>query len=41
MLEPGGPIPELETRPPSGPVKPVVELGMRVVVPLPRQIVAR
>ncbi|TQM32430.1 ubiquinone/menaquinone biosynthesis methyltransferase [Nocardia bhagyanarayanae] len=41
VLKPGGRIVVLETCPPSGPVKPIVEWGMRIVVPLLGQVVAR
>ncbi|MGW4227883.1 ubiquinone/menaquinone biosynthesis methyltransferase [Streptomyces sp. NPDC004980] len=41
VLKPGGRIVILETCPPSGLVKPVMEWGMRVCVPLLGQIVAR
>ncbi|WP_433667605.1 ubiquinone/menaquinone biosynthesis methyltransferase [Nocardia sp. CA-136227] len=34
VLRPGGRLVILETCPPSGPVKPVVEWGMRTIVPL-------
>jgi demethylmenaquinone methyltransferase/2-methoxy-6-polyprenyl-1,4-benzoquinol methylase len=41
VLGPGGRIVILETCPPSGPVKPVVEWGIRRIVPLLGQVVAR
>ncbi|WP_454199051.1 ubiquinone/menaquinone biosynthesis methyltransferase [Nocardia sp. Marseille-Q1738] len=41
VLKPGGRIVILETCPPSGPVKPIVEWGMRTIVPLLGQAVAR
>ncbi|MEV7796654.1 ubiquinone/menaquinone biosynthesis methyltransferase [Streptomyces sp. NPDC087512] len=41
VLKPGGRIVILETCPPSGLVKPVVTLGVRVLVPLLGQVVAR
>ncbi|MGV9822004.1 ubiquinone/menaquinone biosynthesis methyltransferase [Nocardia xishanensis] len=41
VLKPGGRIVILETCPPSGWVKPVVEWGMRIIVPLLGQVVAR
>ncbi|MER5541036.1 ubiquinone/menaquinone biosynthesis methyltransferase [Streptomyces sp. NPDC002589] len=41
VLKPGGCLVILETCPPSGPVKPVVKWGMRVIVPLLGQVVAR
>ncbi|GGW28834.1 demethylmenaquinone methyltransferase [Streptomyces lucensis JCM 4490] len=41
VLKPGGRLVILETCPPSGLVKPVVKWGMRVIVPLLGQVVAR
>ncbi|MFI1919808.1 ubiquinone/menaquinone biosynthesis methyltransferase [Nocardia sp. NPDC020380] len=41
ILKPGGRVVILETCPPSGPVKPVVEWGVRTIVPLLGQVVAR
>ncbi|WP_084463969.1 ubiquinone/menaquinone biosynthesis methyltransferase [Microtetraspora fusca] len=41
VLKPGGRIVILETCPPSGLVKPVMEWGVRVLVPLLGQVVAR
>ncbi len=41
VLKPGGRLVVLETCPPSGLVKPVVTWGVRVIVPLLGQIVAR
>lgn len=41
VLKSGGRLVILETCPPSGPVKPVVQWGMRVIVPLLGQVVAR
>ncbi|WP_433221240.1 ubiquinone/menaquinone biosynthesis methyltransferase [Microtetraspora malaysiensis] len=41
VLKPGGRIVILETCPPSGLVKPVADLGVRVFVPLLGQVVAR
>ncbi|WP_203236544.1 ubiquinone/menaquinone biosynthesis methyltransferase [Nocardia panacis] len=41
VLKPGGRVVILETCPPSGPIKPVVDWGMRTVVPLLGQVVAR
>jgi len=41
VLKPGGRIAILETCPPSGPVKPAVKWGMRFIVPLLGQVVAR
>ncbi|MGW1282174.1 ubiquinone/menaquinone biosynthesis methyltransferase [Streptomyces sp. NPDC002586] len=41
VLKPGGRLVILETCPPSGPVQPVVKWGMRVIVPLLGQVVAR
>ena len=41
VLKPGGRVVILETCPPSGPVKVVVKWGMRMIVPLLGQVVAR
>ncbi|GGP51848.1 ubiquinone/menaquinone biosynthesis methyltransferase [Streptomyces sindenensis] len=41
VLKPGGRLVILETCPPSGLVKPVVKWGLRVIVPLLGQVVAR
>ncbi|KJS54781.1 ubiquinone/menaquinone biosynthesis methyltransferase [Streptomyces rubellomurinus] len=41
VLKPGGRVVILETCPPSGLVEPVVKWGMRVIVPLLGQVVAR
>lgn len=41
ILKPGGRVVILETCPPSGPVKPVVKWGLRIIVPLLGQLVAR
>ncbi|MBH5337779.1 ubiquinone/menaquinone biosynthesis methyltransferase [Streptomyces pactum] len=41
VLKPGGRVVILETCPPSGPAKPVVQWGVRTIVPLLGQVVAR
>lgn len=40
VLRPGGRIVILETCPPSGPAKPIVEWGLRTIVPLLGQVVS-
>ncbi|QIS11999.1 ubiquinone/menaquinone biosynthesis methyltransferase [Nocardia arthritidis] len=41
VLRPGGRLVVLETCPPSGPARPVMRWGMRIIVPLLGRIVAR
>ncbi|MFE3260354.1 ubiquinone/menaquinone biosynthesis methyltransferase [Nocardia sp. NPDC059091] len=41
VLVPGGRIVILETCPPSGPLKPILEWGMRTIIPLLGQTIAR